>query len=426
LTLIEIWAVTPDMLMAALVYIAAGLLIRLWLGNTSRKLFIVFGLVLGLGYLAKSIMFPLALVFLGLSLFSTGSFRQTLPRVIASTAAFLFIALPYVILISRAAGEFTFGQSGAITYVRYVNGISYPHWQGEPAGFGTPLHPSRQIFEHPAVYEFGEPIGGTYPISLNPVYWYEGVVAKFDLGQQMRLLMSSFLYYFDLFFHQLGILLLGIFTFYMLRQKRGFSQREVIQRWGLAVAAFAAFGLYALVLVEGRYIGVFVNILFACLLANVCLSNTQTNKKLIGGISIMMVGFLLLNLIAFNLNGYRDLTSGSGTHTTAQTAVLPQWPGEVAETLHRLEVKPGDSVGVIGYGFDSYWARLAKVHIAAEMLDSDADAFWDGSAALRGEVMTAYAEAGVTAVVAEYVPENVTLDGWRQVGISNYYIYIIP
>jgi hypothetical protein len=40
--------------------------------------------------------------------------------------------------------------------------------------------------------------------------------------------------------------------------------------------------------------------------------------------------------------------------------------------------------------------------------------------------MAAFAEAGVTAVVAEYVPENVTLDGWRQVGISNYYIYIIP
>jgi hypothetical protein len=60
------------------------------------------------------------------------------------------------------------------------------------------------------------------------------------------------------------------------------------------------------------------------------------------------------------------------------------------------------------------------------MLDSDAGAFWDGSAASRDEVMAAFAEAGVTAVVAEYVPENVTLDGWHQVGISNYYIYIIP
>jgi hypothetical protein len=424
LALIEIWAVTPDMLMAALVYVAAALLIRLRLGYTHWHTFILLGTILGLGYLAKAIMFPLAFVFLGISLFSPGNHRYTLPRVLVALLAFLIVTMPYISLISQAAGELTFGQAGTITYVRYVNGVSYPHWQGEPAGNGTPLHPSRQIFAHPPVFEFGTPIGGTYPISLNPVYWYEGVVAHFDAAQQMRLLLASLLFYFDLFFHQLGILLLGVLTLYLLRQNWNFSLADIIPKWGLAIVAVAAFVLYGLVLVEGRYIAVFVVLFWANLLVKVRVAETQIGKRLLVSISITMIVFLLLNLLAFNLEGYNDLSKDNRTQTAAQTALPPSWPGEVAEALHQLGIRPGDHVGVIGYAFDSFWARLARVHIAAEMLDQDAGPFWTGSSALRAEVMATFANAGVTAVVAEYVPDGTSLPGWHRVGNSNFYIYL--
>jgi len=421
LALIEIWAVTPDMLMAALVYVAAGLLVRQHLGDTRWRSFLLFGVVLGLGYLAKAIMFPLAFVFLGVSLFTTGNSRQALPRVFVALLAFLFVTMPYIVLISQTAGEPTFGQAGAITYARYVNGVSYPHWQGEPAGNGTPIHPSRQILDKPPIYEFGTPIGGTYPISLNPVYWYEGVVTQFDAAQQVRLLLASLLFYFDLFFHQLGIFFLGILTLYLLRQNWNFSLASVVLEGGLALVAVAALALYALVLVEGRYVGVFVALLGANLLANVRIAETPVNKRLMVGISIMMIGFMLLNLLAFNLAGYGDLTQNN---SAAQTAVSPSWPGEVAEALYQLHVQPGDSVAVIGYAFDSFWARLAQVRITAEMLDRDAEAFWVGDSTLQAEVMTAFTDAGVTAVVAEYVPDYASLPGWHQVGNSNFYIYL--
>lgn len=423
LALIEIWAVTPDMLMAALVYVAAGLLIRLHQGHAHWRSFVLLGIVLGLGYLAKAIMFPLAFVFLGVSLFATKNRRQALSHVLMALLAFLCLTLPYVILISRAAGELTFGQAGTITYVRYVNGVPYPHWQGEPAGNGTPLHPSRQIFESPPIYEFGTPLGGTYPISLNPVYWYEGVFTRFDAAQQGRLLLASLLFYFDLFFHQLGILLSGILSLYLLRQNWRFSLAAIVTDWGLAIVALAALALYALVLVEGRYIGVFVALLVANLLANVRISETPINKRLMAGVSLIMIGFMLLNLLTFNLAGYSDLTQNN---SAVQTAAPPSWPGEVAETLHQLGVQPGDSVGVIGYAFDSFWARLARVHIAAEMLAEDAEVFWTGQPTLRAEAMAAFADTGVMAVVAEYVPDYASLPGWHQVGTSNFYIYITP
>jgi hypothetical protein len=63
LSLIRIWAVTPDMLMAGFVYLAGGLLCRIANEHPGWTTFVKFGLVLGLAYLAKSVMFPLAFVF---------------------------------------------------------------------------------------------------------------------------------------------------------------------------------------------------------------------------------------------------------------------------------------------------------------------------------------------------------------------------
>jgi hypothetical protein len=337
---------------------------------------------------------------------------------------FLLISLPFIALISNKAGELTFGQAGTITYVRYVNGVSYPHWQGEPAGNGTPIHPSRQIFEQPPIYEFGSPIGGTYPISFNPVYWYEGVTARFDLAQQLRLLLASLLFYFELFFHQQGVLLVGVITLYLLRQRGRFALADFVPGWGLVIPALAAFGLYALVLVEGRYIGVFAVLVWADPLANVRLPDTQIFRKLILGVGSIIIIFILMNILAFNLQGFRDLTRNSSPSATS-AARPPDWPGEVAEALQARGIQPGDKVGVIGYAFDSFWARLARVQIVAEMLDRDADAFWVGEPVLQAQALKAFADAGAKAVVAEYVPGYASLDGWQQIGNSNFYIYVI-
>ena len=81
-------------------------------------------------------------------------------------------------------------------------------------------------------------------------------------------------------------------------------------------------------------------------------------------------------------------------------------------------------MGVIGYAYDSFWARLARVRIVAEMLEADADELWRGDEALRQSVLQAFANTGVDAVVAEYVPGYAGLRDWHQVENSNYYIYM--
>jgi 4-amino-4-deoxy-L-arabinose transferase-like glycosyltransferase len=76
LSLIEIWAVTPDMLMAALVFLAAHLVVRILCGSNSYWMYLLLGIVLGLGYLAKAIMLPISLVFLAASAFATVPLRK--------------------------------------------------------------------------------------------------------------------------------------------------------------------------------------------------------------------------------------------------------------------------------------------------------------------------------------------------------------
>jgi hypothetical protein len=350
-----------------------------------------------------------------------------LPRVLVASLVFLLFSVPLIWGISTAKGRLTFGDAGTLTYVRYVNGVPYPHWQGEPAGSGTPKHPSRKILDHPPIYEFGTPVGGTYPISYDPSYWYEGVVARVDVEQQLGLVLTSALFYFDLFLRRQGALAAAVLVMYWMGSRRRFGILDLIRRWGLVLVALAAFGMYALVYVEGRYIGVFVVLFWADVLANVRLPGSMTSKRLTSALGAIMVLFVLLDLGAFEIKGYSDLLNNRNPDPgVGQQARSPSWPGEVAEELYGLGVQQGDKVAVIGYGFGSFWARLARVQIVAEMLSSQADPFWMGNPALQSEVIQAFANTGARAIVAEDVPNYASLVGWHQVGDSDYYVYLLP
>ena len=131
---------------------------------------------------------------------------------------------------------------------------------------------------------------------------------------------------------------------------------------------------------------------------------------------------LLTNIILFNLDGFKRLNPSMNA-AFAERASSPARPLAVAQELQKLGIKPGDRVGVVGYAYDSFWARLARVKIVAEMIEEDAVDLWRGDQALRQSVLQSFAETGADAVVAEYVPDDVQLEDWHRVGNSNYYIY---
>jgi 4-amino-4-deoxy-L-arabinose transferase-like glycosyltransferase len=425
LVLIKIWSVTPDMLMAAFVFLAAAQILRIRLGDVRWRTFVLLGIVLSLGYLAKAIMFPVSVLFLAAALFAVRDLRLSIPRVLVAFLVFLVICMPYIAALTASKGEFGASGAGTFTYAKHVNGVPFAHWQGETPGNGTPLHPSRKIFEAPPIYEFGTPIGGTYPIGYDPSYWYAGLEVYFNLEQQVEALLGSFFIYFDVFSVLFGGLVFGLIMLYLMSRQPTWRLSDILSDWGLLFIALVVLTFYAVVLVVGRYIGAFVVLFFAVLLANVRLPDSATNKKFASAIAIVAIIFALGSVLVFTLSGYGDFSSVQSTNssTTAQ-AGPPGWPGEVSEELLQLGIKQNDKVGVIGYGFDSYWARLARVKIVAELPAKDAARFWLGDPALQDDVMETFAGTGAQAVVAEYVPQYASLgNGWHQVGKSNYYIY---
>jgi hypothetical protein len=426
LTLIEIWSVTPDMLMAAIVFMAAAFLLRMRSGVLDLRQYAMFGLLLGLGFLAKTVMLPIAFLFLLAGLFSAGGLRRTAPRILLSLSVFILVAGPFIALISEAKGRFTFGESGQITYIRYVNGIPYPHWQGGPEGYGTPVHPSRQIFADPPVYEFAAPIGGTYPITYDPSYWYEGVIPSYSLGGLVPAVLSNLQVYLDLLFREMGPFMAMVLVLLWLGFRSLSPGLKNPLSWNLAILSILTLGLYSLVYTEGRYIGVFLVLIGADLLVNLILPDSHGNRRLLHAASLVLVIFLMGNIVVHNLEGFDRLVARSPIPTGgAAVAAPPSWPGEVAEELHSLGITRGERVGVIGYAFDSYWARLARVKIVAEMFDWQADAFYLGQPEFQAQVLAAFRETGASAVIAEHVPAYASLQDWEQVGATNYYVYLL-
>jgi len=422
LSLIQIWSVTPDMLMAALVFLAAGIISKIRAGEENYRLFLSLGLILGLGYLSKTFMFSVALVFLGLAWFVQKRKRASLFKALLATGVFLFVSMPFIALISEAKGKFTIGEAGTITYLRYVNGMPFPHWQGNSLEGIVPDHPSRIIHKSPDIYEFGEPIGGTYPISTDPSYWYEGIEPRFDFRSLLTRMFASSLVYLELFFQRQGVFVACMMAMYAMGQWKKYRFDEILRRWALSIPAIISFILYGMVLVQSRYVGVFVLLFWVDILSNIRLSNTANNKIWLNSLSVIASIGLLVNILMFNLDGFNRLNPSLEAVSFDQVAP-PARPLAVAQALMELGVEPGDKVGVIGYAYDSFWARLARVKIVAEMLEADAEHLWRGDDALQREVLQSFASADANAVIAEHVPEYAQLSDWDRVGNSNYFIY---
>src|SRR6195256_447217 len=144
LELITIWDFSPDLSVAAFVYLIAGLLLRIRHRNSFR-LYIVLGVVLGFAYLTKAVMFPLGFAFILIGLFCVPR-QKRLGYLLLVTSCFLAVCAPWLVALSRAKGRLTFGDTGKLNYSSFVSpGGRVINWQGAPPGSGIPVHATRQL-----------------------------------------------------------------------------------------------------------------------------------------------------------------------------------------------------------------------------------------------------------------------------------------
>jgi hypothetical protein len=443
LNLTTIQLVTPDMIVVTLVLLAATLILHMKRGSNSWLTFAVLGLVLGLGYLAKAAMFALALVFLATSLFALSSLRRAMPRVLVALLLFLLVSGPFIVALSLSQGRFTLGDSAKLNYAWHVNGVTkWVHWQGG-ADHGTPLHPTRQISGRPAIHEFAGPIKGTYPPWYDPSYWYEGIHPKFDFSNQIESLLSSIGLYFNLFFRQQAGLVVGVLIIFLIGQRRRLIVADLGKLWSLFITAIAAFGMYALVHIEMRYLGGFVLLLWAGLFAGSLLtlfqtSDTTTMEWKLPPIHIRQMVIYVIVAILFVLNAntaanVAELIRRAPYPLTnwQDRATHEQW--QVANSLEPIGIRTGDEVAFIGYSLKVYWARLANVRVTADILaqddspnpPTDVEYFWTSDETVRVEALALFRELGAKAVITDRLPVGASMDGWQRIGSTRYYIYLL-
>ncbi len=410
--------VTPDLCVAAMVYLATALLLRFRRGQGGWLAFAGFGALLGLGYLAKAAMFPLAFVFLFsafcVNRIAGASSRVAALRTLLAAGVFAGFALPLILALSVAKGRPTFGDAGSIAYTEYIDRATKTvHWQGEPPGTGKPVHSTRKIFSDPALYEFASPIPGSYPPWYDPSYWYEGVRPHFLWKGQLWALFRAANLYLKIF-SKSGALWVVLVAVWVARKKALAWGRFASGAWLVLLPSVAALAMYSLVLVEFRYVAPFVLMLLLWRMARM---------RIVAGAEPQFVRrFLLVVVLAPAL-----AVAWPVAHDLYDVLRdKPYEPWMVAQQLHAMGIPPGTDVGYIGTGLDAYWAHLAGVRIIVEIPDEEMPSFVAADAPRRQQILTLFSSVGAQAVITRNARAANSADGWRPIPGTRHFIWQQP
>jgi len=418
----------PDLCVATVVLFMAGLLVRIKTSNAltaGKSPYIWLGVALGLGYLVKAVLFPMAFVFLGVALFLRLDWRHA-ANVGLAVLVFASIAAPQIIVLSRAKGRVTFSDSGKLTFAWSNYDLPVRDWQGQ-AGSGLPLHPTRLVYTHPQMFEFNGPIRSNYPPWYDPSYWNAGISPKFNLDLVLRhFVRNATTILLD--FALPRIWLIGIVVLLSFCQPSA-TIRGIAQSWYLIVPSLCVFGAYSLTFAEFRYLPAWLLMVWASVLVGLRLRPSLASPPMTKLIAIAVAAVMV---VSTSHGLYGQLRSGRHDDATAHYAI--------AEGLTKLGVHRGDQVGVIGFDNDAHWAYLDGLMIVAEIGTSGVCDFWNASDGNKSNMLHRFAQAGAVAIIAnaahtyKSTTRSAPFDfaacsrpdsGWHRIGDTEDYVYFV-
>jgi 4-amino-4-deoxy-L-arabinose transferase-like glycosyltransferase len=419
---------SPDLLVAAFLYLDAGLVLKLRKSTKRSRTCLLLGLTLGLGYLAKAILFPMALVFLAVAFFVIGKWQKAVLSLSMTVLIFSAIAAPLFIEISRTVGRPSFGEAGNLNLAWEIEGQEHlPFYTSAPPTYLK--HPLILLHRHPDVFGFGGS-DATYPLWRDPQYWMAGASTAFDLRSRLRFIVLNFDYLMtDPFILPIWCLAGGVLILLFLSPDLPRRSRHIVRSWPLFVPGAAGLAMYVLVLVQPRYIAPFVVLVSLGLFPGIFLSKPndpgKRNATAIVSFAAFSMVFTAL-FVAYHLAGspFPQMVSQlTGSHPRKAGSTYVQ----AAKWLNRDSVQPGDTVALIGEGSGGMiLARLAGLRIVAQIPPEVEDDFWQISdPRQKTEVYEALAKAGAKAVITEETPPPGSSADWQRVGDTQYYVHIL-
>lgn len=400
---IHVWVMTPDMLVAAIVFAVAGLCVRITCDHVGWPSGALLGALLGLGYLAKAAVFPIGITVLATLAFMRRRHNGVRQAAIAGMV-FLAISAPQIAYVSRLKGSPTFGDVGRLSYLWFIADVPGPVSSAFPlparlpspsASGQTLVRLDRTRDPHPAVYDIDAPIPGTLPIWYDAGYWYRGVTAPFLPVAVVRTAVRHLRVYFELF----GFLIVGAVAALLTGRlsRRAFLDVRPVPL--LVVPALAALAMYALVLVQSRYVAPFTLVLLAGLVPPWATDDVSRRLR---------IGLTAGAVAAMALVAQQVRTDAPYWRGTARARA------DVVAALSARGIGPGARLGFIGEAYDALWARTARVRFVSLLPSAEADDFWKLDAVGRSAVLAHMQRHGAEAIVAEAPPPGVSIEGWER------------
>ena len=400
---IRVWILTPDMCVAAIVFAAAGVSVRIASGRAGRGSAIGLGALLALGYLAKAVLFPFG-IFVVATLAIMLRRKRQLGRVAIAALVFLVGSAPQIVYASRLKGAPTFSDVGRLTYLWFVADVPGPVSSAFPLPARLPspsathqtlarLDPTSGV--HPAVYDIDAPIPGTLPIWYDAGHWYRGVVAPLLPIAVVRALVRHARVYLEMF----GLLVAGALAAAFTRRV---TWREILAMRPLlilVIPAVAVLAAYALMLVQDRYVAPFALLLFAGLVPPWATDDLSRRVR---------VGLATGALVAVTLVLHQARVDATYWRGSARSRA------NVVAALEARGIRPGSRVGFIGEAYDALWARQARLRFVSLVPLAEAERFWELDAAGRAAVLAHMRDQGATAIVAESPALGVNIEGWER------------
>ncbi len=418
--------VEPDTCVAGFLYLGTALLLRVRMGKAGSWTFVALGSVLALGYLSKTIMFYVGILFLLIALLLPAGGRK-LRGVALAAIVFVVLSSPFIVALSRAKGRITIGDAGKIVYSYYIDSAEPFNWHGEH-DTGTPVHSTRRVFDSPPVYEFATPIGGTYPNWDDPSYWHEGIKPYLNVKRQLKMIGINI----SVLWKQISNpFMLGTVAVFLLlfgaAEKSRVALKGLLDCWFLLFPALTIIAIYQLIHLEPRYIAPFIVVACLALFFGIRLPDSQTSRRFLKSVTLTLVVFFAFAVVPPTM---RDAYTSFGDLVKRRDAERNYY-WQVAHSLNQMGLQPGDKIASLGASVtNSKWARLARVTIVSEIYssdwphlvsNSDEETFWASNSSVKEQVMEVFKKTGARAVVT-IPPSGADLAGWQRINNTNFYV----
>ena len=413
-SLIELTLTTPDMLTAAMVFLAVAMGIRVSRPDAAWKHFAVLGALLGVGIYVKAALFPLAFALIAL-LFLSLARNTEIPRrkqfifFAVTTAMCITVAAPQIVCMSMQEGKLSMGDTGKLNYLWVVDRFKPASvgWSGGTAPeYGTPLHPPRKLMDSPTVLEFATPIAGTYPLWHSPGYWYAGAKTVFNLHLQLLSIKTSAHELMEIPIRSIGsngFIGGAIVLFVLSLGKRKRARPARMPSW-LVAWPLVACGMYSLVWAHWRYVAVFL--LLLCLEAYRVLVFRVERRVAVRVCAIALVIAMAPLALLFATSLERTVKQVRNPEDEDYIAV--------AHKLQNLGLQPGDKLAFVGAAGHPYYARYDRLQVVS--LIEDPDEFWRMNPAEAKRVEDRIASIGAKALLAFDYPANFQKGEWTEIG----------